>query len=253
MEISAFDNHALQQKSVKIHANTNALNVALKGNSQADGHGTSHYLALSTGGKLHTQSTPDYDNDKVKLGSADGIALYADTLPVPTTDTNERLGWLWTKAVADATKLNYYMYGNVGSSYQYTLADFKGAFATLSMDNWTGNYGIPFINVYTKPTGSGDAGAYYHTRRVYGAPLTNRFVIGEQINLYAGTKPDFNNDNRSIELSIMTATGDNLDTEEILYITLHTDSQALIHTRIFVSNLGYNLNNEIKRNIKLLG
>ena len=149
---------------------------------------------------ISTSKLPD-NNDKVKLTSADGIALYADTLPAPQSDTNERTGWLWEKVVADATKLNYYMYGSVGSSHQYTLADFKGAFGTLSVDNWQNSSSVPFIIVYTKLTGTGDAGTFYHSKRVYTAPASNRYVIGEQLNLYAGTKPDFNNNNRSIELS----------------------------------------------------
>ena len=210
-------------------------------------------VSITDEGEIMTSTSklPD-NNDKVKLTSADGIALYADTLPAPQSDTNERTGWLWEKVVADATKLNYYMYGSVGSSHQYTVADFKGAFSTLSVENWQNSNSVPFIVIYTKPTSLNDAGFFYHSKRVYTAPASNRYVTGEQLNLYAGTKPDFNNNNRSIELSTVTPTGDNLDTEEILYITLHTDSDSLIGTRIFVSNIGYNLNNEIVRDIKLL-
>ena len=160
------------------------------------------------------------NNDKVKLTSGDGVALYADTLPTPQSDINDRTGWLWAKVVADATKLNYYMYGNTGSSFQFTLADFVGAFGVLSVDYYQDITSIPFIEVYSKPTGAGDAGSFYHSRYV--------------------------------ALSTYTHEGDNLDTEEILYITLHTDSSAGIGTRILVSNLGYNLNNEITRNMKLV-
>ena len=192
------------------------------------------------------------NNDKVKLTSGDGVALYADTLPTPQSDINDRTGWLWAKVVADATKLNYYMYGNTGSSFQFTLADFVGAFGVLSVDYYQDITSIPFIEVYSKPTGAGDAGSFYHSKRKYTIPISAKFIVGEEINLYAGALPVIDNDNRYVALSTYTHEGDNLDTEEILYITLHTDSSAGIGTRILVSNLGYNLNNEITRNMKLV-
>ena len=66
------------------------------------------------------------------------------------------------------------------------------------------------------------------------------------------SKPELKNDNRYIELETYSSEGDNLDTEVILAVSLHSDSGSAINTKILVSHAGYNLGNEIHRHIKLV-
>lgn len=204
--------------------------------------------------KLNKFNLQKYENDKVSLSSPNGIAVCADTSPSPTLDTQDlRNGWLYHKIATNTNKFNYYFYGNTGSSYQYTLGDLKSVNFTASVDNYSSIASCPFIVVYSKPTGSNDSQVWYHSKRVFTINInTTPIVVGEQVNFYSGEKIIMNNNNRYVELSIVLSEGDNLDTEEILYITLHSDSSAPINTKILTTHIGYNLKNEIIRNIKLV-
>ena len=182
-------------------------------------------------------------NSKVKVTSIDGIAIYADSNPAPTADINDRQGWLWHKLAANDDKFNYYFYASVGSSYQYKLSDFHGAHATCVIDNFSSlTDSCPFINVYTKPTAEDlAAGQWYHTKIVYSLNSDALIVVGEAINLYCGKKQVLNNTNRYVHLAEINTDGPGLPTEEIFYMTIHTDSDAPINTRVLISTLGYNM------------
>jgi len=215
-------------------------------------HNISHNeLILEELKKFHLQQ---YENDKIALSGVNGIAVIAGSAPAPTLDTiDNRDGWLFHKTATGTDKFNYYFYANTSSSYQYTLGDLKSLHFTASVDNFSDITSVPFIVVYSKMTGSGDAGAFYHSRRIFTVNInTTPIIVGEQVNFYRGNKPQLNNNNRYVDLSIELSDGDNLDTEEILYITLHSDSSAPINTKILTTHFGYNLKNEIIRNMKLV-
>lgn len=208
---------------------------------------------LKIGNPLITKNKEVINDDKVKLTSAGGMAVYADSSPVPTADNDDRTGWLFTKVASDTSKFNYYIYGNTGSSHQFTLADIKCLHMVCSVDRWDNTQSVPFINVYTKPTGSGDADSWYHSRLSYSINMTNQKIIaGEHINLWAKQRPELQNDKRYVELETLTTNGDGLDTEEILYICICSDSSSLINTKILVSEAGYQLNDVIKRDIQFV-
>tara|TARA_R110002153_G_scaffold214871_3_gene367506 strand:- start:1 stop:678 length:678 start_codon:yes stop_codon:yes gene_type:complete len=197
----------------------------------------------------------DTTNDKVSVTSTFGIAVYADTLPTPTLDiADSRNGWLYTKIAANTDKFNYYSYGAASSSHQYTLGDIVTLNFVGSVDNFLGGTSLPFIIVYSKPTGVGDAGVFYHSKRTFGCNMVvpNNIVGGEPCNWFHGRKPNLKNHNRFIELTTTTVEGDNLDTEEILFISVHSDSSSGVGTQILLTSIGYNLKDEIKRNIMLV-
>jgi len=201
---------------------------------------------------LKTENTEIDQNDKVKLTSAGGIAVKAGSTDV-SADNDDRGGWLYNKTQTGTSKFNYYIYGNVGSSHQFTFQDLKSIHMTTSIDKWDDTTSIPFIIVYSKPTGTNDAESWYHSKRTYNVNINNQqIVVGEHINLYAINKPNLKNNNRYIECEILTTVGDNQDSEEILYITLHSDSSSPINTKILTTDAGYNFNHKIKRNIKFV-
>tara|TARA_R110001592_G_scaffold336222_1_gene621655 strand:+ start:811 stop:1452 length:642 start_codon:yes stop_codon:yes gene_type:complete len=202
---------------------------------------------------LHTKNHSVVNNDKVKISSAGGLAVIADSSPSPSVDLDNREGWLWEKDAGEASKFNYYMYGSTGSSHPWTLGDLKSSHVCCSVDKWDNGSSVPFIVIYTAMTGSGDAGSWYHSRRAYALNTSNhKILVGEHINLYSGIKPELPNNNRNIPLENKVDTGDCLDSEVISAISVHSDSAGLLGTKILVSNMGYNLNNEIKRDIKLI-
>tara|TARA_R110002126_G_scaffold31122_3_gene100724 strand:+ start:1251 stop:2015 length:765 start_codon:yes stop_codon:yes gene_type:complete len=192
------------------------------------------------------------NNDLVSVSSAGGISVYADSNPAPTLDNDTRKGWLWEKTVVGLDKFNYYLYASTHSSHQFTMGDLTTTHFTGSHDNISVSNYTTFVIVYSKPTGVGDAGAFYHSRRTYSYPLSAKVVSGEQFNFYVGVKPVLPNKNRYIELSTVATAGDNLDTEEILFITLHTDTTSAVGTKTLISSAGYNMNDMDTRTINLV-
>ena len=72
-------------------------------------------------------------------------------------------------------------------------------------------------------------------------------MLGESINLYGvnitdgtgTTLPKFsNNQKRYVNMSVKTDTGSALDSEEILTISIHTDTTSPLGTQILVENVG---------------
>jgi hypothetical protein len=182
----------------------------------------------------------DIPNNNILLTSESGIGVYADSSPVPTADINNRQGWLFKKTVAGTGKFNYYYYSQ--GSHAITLGDIKSLISNLTIDHWTDIQSAPFFVVYTKPTGVGDAGAWYHSRRAYSLEATNKILLGESINMYAISEPNYTyNDQRLVKCGGIVTTGTALDSEEILTISLHSDSGAAVNTQILVRSLGVEL------------
>jgi len=208
--------------------------------SASDCHGNPVKVLCSDDGKLETQSNNPSSN--ILLTSSSGVAVYADTQPIPTVDGNNRDGWLYKKTIANADKFNYYFYSQ--GSHPVLLGDLRSLVANVAIDNWQLNASVPFFVIYTKPTGVGDAGAWYHSKKAYAIDSLKNILIGEHVNLYCINKPKCtHNGNRDIELSTVIETGECLPTEEILTVSFQSDSAAPIQTQVLVGNLGYELNN----------
>ena len=195
----------------------------------------------------------NHNGNKVDLMSNDGIAVYADTLPIPQIDDNNRKGWLYSKLTTDppANKMNYYFYSE--GSHTFTLTDLKNMWFSGSVDKWAANNDVPFLVVYTKPTGAGDAGAWFHSSIAYAITSDKVVVKGEWCNWWAGDeepKKGLNPVLRNINLSNEVKTGDCLGTEELLTISVHTDSGSLEHKNC-INSVGWSLNNGIEYNLKL--
>jgi len=213
-----------------------------------------HNIVLGKGGKpMYQVNEPIVENDKVSRTSAGGGAVQGDsTVSMITADADDRRGWLFKKTVADiVSKFNYYFYGSTTSSHPWKLKDLKSLHATCSIDSWAGLSSAPFMVAYTKPTGSGDA-SWYKSRIAYSLTSDTKILAGEHVNLYWGTQPHLNNNSRYIHLDGLTVEGTADPDEEIFFLTLHSDSAAPLNTQILVSDLGFSLNGEIKRNIKLV-
>lgn len=188
-------------------------------------------------------------NSKVKRSSTAGTAIIADTSPAPTADNNGREGWLYTKT-AGAEKFNYYLWSQ--GSHAITLGRLHTIYMVASIDTYTNTSSVPFIVVYTKPTGVGDAAVWYHSRIVHAIDTSQIIMLGEKIQLYTHTlPPNAYYGYRQVPLSVVIKEGDALSTEEILYITLHSDSAGADNTQILVSDFGFETNHQNKIEIKL--
>ncbi len=198
-----------------------------------------------------TQKTNSLNNGTIKL-TGSGPSVYADTLPIPTADTNDRDGWLFSKT-SGTEKFNYYIYGQGNKSF--TLSQLKNVYFTGSVDNYISGTSTPFFVIYTKPTGIGDAGAWYHSKIAYVIDSVQDIQLGE-ICLFSCLGDIENNHYtyREIKHLSLVTTGDALPTEEILTISIQSDSSAADTTQILVQDVGFQLkkgHKKIHRNIKL--
>lgn len=194
--------------------------------------------------KIEINTKPIYKEkkptNKVSINSSSGIAVYADTSPAPTLDIdNNRPGWLHKK-LTGAEKFNYYFYSQ-GSKVK-TLKDLTSVCANVRLDTWDNSASCPFLVVYTKATGVSDAGSWYHSKIAYACDAEIDITLGEHIELWAKSIPSVDSGLRKIQLSNVVTTGEALDSEDILTISLHSDSGSLANTQSMVSSLGWEIN-----------
>jgi len=181
-------------------------------------------------------------NSKILVTSTSGIAAYAGTLPIPTSDPNNRTGWYYQKT-AGVEKFNYYLY--VDGSRALKLQDVKEYYFVGAVDTYTDYTSIPFLVVYTKPLGDGqDAQPWYRSRITHGVNLVNTNIqlgVKSQFSTAAKTSTKF--PYSQSHLSVNTFDGLCDPSEEILYMTIHSDSTAPNDCKILISHFGYCIHN----------
>jgi len=192
-------------------------------------------------------------NGQVKIGSAAQMAV-SGAEQAPIADDNGREGWLFKKIAADTAKFNYFFYGQANAPLR--LNEIRNIFFNGSIDAYTNGSSTPFIVLYTKPTGSGDAGAWYHSKIAYTLPVTTRFQLGEMSTFHTAGLPTEFYGFKHISLSNIIIEGDALGSEEILFLSVHSDSASAAGTQILISDVGFETirkdENKIHRKIKLI-
>ena len=225
---------------------------------QVGGFDGDNFSSLQVGrtGRLETYNIDKNGSAQALLGSAGATAILGDSTIVPIADPEGRDGWNFVNSVA-STKFNLYYFN--GNQEIITLEKINSVFAKVYINNFATLSGAPFFHIYTKPTGVGDAGAFYHSRIDYVIDSSVIVGIGEQVILYGENKPNTPCNNRLIQLKNKIVNGDGAGTEEILYITLSSDSGASINDKnITVSSMGFNTtdmggtNGIINREFKLI-
>tara|TARA_R110000737_G_scaffold318816_2_gene329796 strand:- start:196 stop:786 length:591 start_codon:yes stop_codon:yes gene_type:complete len=187
----------------------------------------------------------EYITGKNKLSSDGGIASYADTNPNPVADDNGRDGWLWTKITAGATEfMNLYFYSE--GNRPITLGEIHSINAVLSIDSYTDATSLPFLNIYTKPTGVGDAGAWYHSRINHTLKAGETIVLGEIIEAWGIKKDAKQGNTRQVNFNEQIRLGDCLDSEEIMAMSIIMGGDSPLGARVLVENLGYTLTNGVR-------
>ena len=167
---------------------------------------------------------------KAKNGSA-GATLIQGGQATPVADPNGRAGWNYTKvpgAVFPDDKFNYFYWG--GQYQSMKIKDLKSLFCVGNIDHFTGQTNeIFFFVIYTKMTGTDDAGSFYHSKHAYLVNPTNHVIQpGEKCLFYALEEPLKNFDGvRKIPMRDRVDTGTYDENSELLYATLHSDSGAV--------------------------
>ncbi len=215
--------------------------------------GNLYPATMDTQGRLtfkNVNELLDEGKAQVYLNSAGGTSVKADSSCSITADPEFRKGWNMVNSTA-STKFNLYIFN--GSQETLTVGDISSLYFKGYINQFTGISSIPFLQIYTKQTGVGDAGAFYHSRISYVYNNTGHIGIGEEVIFYGEGVPSSQFSNRKIQLSNKLVQGDGEDTEEIFYIVCASDSSAPQNEMNSTINLiGFNTSN-LKRNFQLIG
>jgi hypothetical protein len=233
--------------------NTDPIQVS--GSFSADISGQSVVVSNNsdpaTGTKQDTQIAQTLVKDgfsQVLLTSAGGTAVKADTTALVQNDPENREGWNIVNNVS-GTKFNFYFFG--GANEVITLGQVQSVYWKGFVNVNTEFSSMPFIHIYTKPTGSGDAGAFYHSKITYEYNNDNTIGIGEECVFYGKATPSTLFNNRKVALNNVITEGDGDDGEEVLYMVVASNSIA---TQDAVNNtinlMGFNTA-LVKRNLVL--
>ena len=189
-------------------------------------------------------------NGKVKLSSTTSMSVIADSMPPPSADEDDRLGWLYKKELEGPDKFNYYFWGE--GSKPKTLKNIRSLKAVVTIDKYDSFFSLPFFIVYTKPTGVNDAGAWFHSRKEYSWKQLHEIHVGERIEIWGGFKPHTIEHNRQVNFNNIISTGDCASSEEILAISIQSQSTAPVGTKILVESVGVEFYSNVSTNLHLV-
>lgn len=175
--------------------------------------------------------------------NTDALILGADSNP-PFSSHPVLDGWYYKNTVLNGVS-NLYFYGNTLTNSKQKLlklSDIKSIFIKCKILSISNNSSIPFINIYTRPTGSGDAGAFYKSRITY---IINQPLIlpGEDILMCVNNNeidnmlyPEIHKENARL----LNTVGSADDAEDVILISVNTDSGAALNTvEVIYSEVGF--------------
>lgn len=239
----------------------------LKARTDINDENTSTFLLTDSLGKLNTSDTTtqeklddiifntNFYNDDGKaqayLFSSNGTAIKADSTTIIQNDPEYREGWNCVNNTA-GSKFNLYYFN--GLQQTLNLEDVTSLYFKGFINNYDGVGSMPYLQIYTKPTGINDAGAFYHSRINYEYNNDNKIGIGEECVFYGGNnEPSFNFTNRKVQLNNIVTSGEALPTEEVLFLVCASNSAAVQNqVNATINLLGFNNGGTIKQNLKLV-
>lgn len=188
--------------------------------------------------------------------------LAPDTVPAysaPPSGIPASEGWYYKNTSAGNTSQLFY-YANLASqvrNHDYTISLIQSQWAVVRLLNLTATTSLPFLVVYSQPTGSGDfIPGFARSRFVYTIASGQELRLGEKILIYQGTQPDSRiySELRRVQCSLTVTNGPGLSTEILAYATVNTDSGAPVNTvEYIVSGAGLTFQGDNVYNVELTG
>jgi hypothetical protein len=193
-----------------------------------------------------------------------GPTLWADSRPLVNpffADPNGREGWYYDNFNNIANVSNIYWYANpVSGNLQendMTFAQLSSLYCVITPDYVeNGELTIPFMGVYSQPTGTNDfIPTFAHSRWVYQLNATNRAKLrkAETVLLYTGTiRPEVHLNIPAYQLTLFSTNGTALSSEIIAYMTINTQATTskigylLQYTGFLNSAIGFNREYQFK-------
>jgi hypothetical protein len=196
-----------------------------------------------------------------------GATMYADSINTAYPDPYGRDGWYWSNTLATGAS-NVYWYSNTQTQVSQNLMtkqQMDCVFVILALDRVQPNIVLPFLNFYSPPTGQNDIRPLFaHSFWTYTIDTTvSRLNAGEIVMLYFGDAEKISNlrpELRRVPLILNSTGGEALQTENIAFISLNTDSgnKPIGSIQYLIQNAGfhytvtdkiveYEFNNSLKR------
>lgn len=164
------------------------------------------------------------------INYADGDA---PTIMTPAIEAMGYDGWYY-KNSARGKKINWYIPVETNTR----VTDLRMMYVLLKLINPVSS---PFITIYTKPTGTGDAAAWYHSRVTYIVP-TMSFVAGRKYCFWAeigavSPAPSVeNHTNVKLIVDTFSSRGSLGQTDQILFIAFSSNSSSAAGNVEFILN-----------------
>ena len=184
---------------------------------------------------------------QVKMGTAGAAAVYAGEEP-PIADSAGRAGWAFIKDGASpaAAKINFY--SGPAANEVVSYRELSAYWTIITIDDFTDGASLPWLQIYTKPTGlpPGDA-SWYRSKLDLQIPTARELVRpGERVCLYWGKHhppADQLDGARLIHLETVLTGPAILPNDKIYFLPLATDSAAT-SVGICVETIAYQLNSD---------
>lgn len=155
-------------------------------------------------------------NNEIILDTAEGIQVYADSVPIPTVDSLKREGWYYTNPVL-GNKYNYYYFSNTG--YLINAVDVIGQYCIFQNDAVSIRTDlVPILAIYTAGTNQG----WYNGRKTFS--VSQAIQSGVKYLAYWGQNPSIYPELPRIQLSLSSTTGVWNDTDKILTMSVGSNS-----------------------------
>jgi hypothetical protein len=167
--------------------------------------------------------------------STDVSLLGADSSP--QFDRHPTLqGWRYTNAIEGGASNLYFYASGVNTQFQreVKVGDLKNFFVKGRILNLSKVNSIPFVSIYTVPTGSGDAGSFFKSRITYRVSEANILPSEEIMMVFERQESGidtrlnegvYRNTTRR-EMQEILRLGVGADTETVLFLSVNTDSGA---------------------------
>lgn len=203
--------------------------------------GTSNVNIVSSTTTLQTSDSNliplQYEKNEYNLTA--NTILAPDTIPQYTAPPNyfPSEGWYYKNtALSQASQLYFYSYLNLSLAVPsrqkaFTISQITNSYAVVRILNINATLGLPFMAIYSRPSGSGDYQPWYRSKWVYTIPATSGLNQGQEVLIWWGTaQPNtkLHPNITRIQLQLSSTFGPALLTEELAYLTLNTDSSALV-------------------------
>lgn len=171
--------------------------------------------------------------------------MYADSVNGATSDPYMRGGWYWTNSATTGGSNCYWYSNSTVPQNDMSKAGMECVYTVMALDRVQPDIVLPFIVMYSKPTGADDfIPGFAHSRWVYTIPATHYLNAGEVVMLTVGDHTKVANiqpEIRRIHLVLTTTNGQAGDAEVINYVSLNTDSglKAIGGIQYLLKNAGF--------------